>query len=464
MSTKNYWTRLRQRKISRRTMLQASSRAGVGAAGLALVGCGGDDDDDSTAADDGAAAAAAGDASAAAAAAEDAAAAAREAADAASAGGDEEQAGPQYGGTVVIQGGDGGIFDPAIAIHGATDSTIFQVYDFLNYLDDGFEVTAAMSELPEVVDDVTFVYNIKPNVHWQDKAPLNGRQFTAEDAAFGIERFGFDNPEFVYKDRYASVDEFEVLDDLTMRIKAREPFAPLLGAVAEQGAFMVSRDVVDAFGDERISTDLEAAIGTGSMMITSREPDVETVLERNPNYYREGLPYFDGYRMPWISDAAQRIAQYVAGELDFVQRQWWGTQPEIETLQAEIGEENLVVVPMKASHGVATHFNTKVEPYTDARVRLALHLATDREQLLATSLGSGQIGGPIAEAIAPYGKSPDELRELPGYRSGDLREQDLAEGRQLLDASGYDPDSVAAYAGRGRLLRRPRAGSPAELC
>ena len=85
----NYWTRLRHRKISRRTMLGASAKAGVGAAGLALVGCGGDDDDDAGGAAAAAeAAAAAGDSSAAAAAAERAAAAAEEAAAAAAAAGD----------------------------------------------------------------------------------------------------------------------------------------------------------------------------------------------------------------------------------------------------------------------------------------------------------------------------------------------------------------------------------------
>ena len=86
----NYWTALRQRKISRRTMLGASAKAGVGAAGLALVGCGGDDDDDGGAGDAAAAeaAAAAGDSSAAAAAAERAAAAAEAAAAAAAAAGD----------------------------------------------------------------------------------------------------------------------------------------------------------------------------------------------------------------------------------------------------------------------------------------------------------------------------------------------------------------------------------------
>ncbi len=89
MSDHNYWSNLRRRRISRRTMLGASAKAGVGAAGLALVGCGGDDDDDG--AGDAAAAeaaAAAGDSSAAAAAAERAAAAAEEAAAAAAAAGD----------------------------------------------------------------------------------------------------------------------------------------------------------------------------------------------------------------------------------------------------------------------------------------------------------------------------------------------------------------------------------------
>ncbi len=79
MSDRNYWTSLRQRKISRRTMLGASAKAGVGAAGLALVGCGDDDE--------------AGDAVAAgAAAAERAAAAAEEAAAAAVAAGEARAA------------------------------------------------------------------------------------------------------------------------------------------------------------------------------------------------------------------------------------------------------------------------------------------------------------------------------------------------------------------------------------
>ena len=45
MSKRNYWQRMRRSRMSRRSLLRASARAGVGASGLALVGCGDDDDD-----------------------------------------------------------------------------------------------------------------------------------------------------------------------------------------------------------------------------------------------------------------------------------------------------------------------------------------------------------------------------------------------------------------------------------
>ena len=80
MSDRNYWTALRQRKISRRTMLGASAKAGVGVAGLALVGCGDDDEPDAGAVAAERAAAAAEEAAAAAVAAGDARAADSEAA------------------------------------------------------------------------------------------------------------------------------------------------------------------------------------------------------------------------------------------------------------------------------------------------------------------------------------------------------------------------------------------------
>jgi peptide/nickel transport system substrate-binding protein len=454
--------------MSRRSLLRASARAGVGAAGLALVGCGSDDDDDAQ--PSGAQVAQQQDQQQQAMQqqaqpqqaqqqsmqqeqAEQQAEQQAQQQQAQTATAEEQQeteqaaaqaanSGPRYGGVLTFAGWDGGIFDPAIANHGGTDSIVLPIYDQLNYLDHGGVLTAAMAELPEIVDELNFIYTIKPNVHWQDKAPLNGRQFVAEDAAFGLQRYGQDNPEFIWRDRFAAVDQFGVPDDLTLHLTLGEVFAPLVTAVGEIQALMVSRDAVEAFGDDGIASNIEAAIGTGGMQHVSREADVVTVLERNPTYFREGLPYIDGIRANWNLDGAYRAAQYVAGESDILFTPWLGFPAENEAVRGQVGEENVVEVPMNATWNIAIYIHTKVEPYTDPRVRLALHLATDREQLFAVSAGFIEIGGPIGHAAGVYAWTVDELRQRPGYRSGAQREEDLAEGRRLLDASGYDPAGV----------------------
>ena len=343
-----------------------------------------------------------------------------------------------------IPGQDGGLFDPAVAIHGGTYAGVFQIYDWLNYLDEGFVLTEGMAGLPEVVDELNYIYTIKPNVFWHPKPPVDGRQFTAEDAAYGLERFGFDNPEFVFSDRYGLIERFDAIDTLTMHVEAGEVFAPILAAIGEDNALMVARDVVEAFGDAAISSDFEAQIGTGAMMGVSREPEIELVLERHPNYYKPGQPYFDEYRQISIPDAALRVSAFVDGQLDFLNSQWSGSLTDFEAAVGELGEDQVTGVPNPVTYGIAQHVHTEVEPYTDPRVRTAVHLATDREQLNAITLGGGAIGGPISAAIAPYGKTADELREFPGYRSGDLRQEDLAEARLLLDASGIDLGNLPA--------------------
>jgi peptide/nickel transport system substrate-binding protein len=406
-----YWARAARGRWSRRKLLRTAGVAAGGLGAAALVGCGGDD----------AAPAAPG------------AGATRVPSGSGASAGD-----PVAGGTLVAPGSDGGIFDPAIAIHGGTASTVFSVYDFLTYMDSGFEVTSAMAELPEIVDDTTLVYAIKPDVHWHDTPPLNGRRFTAEDAAFGLQRFGFDNPEFVFRDRYSAVDQFEVVDEFTLRLRLNEPFAPITKAVSEESALMVSREVVEEFGDAALSSDFDKQIGTGPMMPLRRTSESETVFQRNPNWRRSPEPYFDEYRAVWFADAALRQAAFVAGDTDFLNAYWIGSLAEAEDVEPQVGADNMVKLAHHVSFGTTAHFNTKVAPFSDKRIRTALHLATDRHALNAFFQGGGVIGGPIAPVIAPYGWTEEELVKLPGYRQGAEREEDLAEARLLLDAAGWD--------------------------
>ncbi len=424
MTDQSYWTRLSQQRLSRRGALRGAAVGAAGLAGAALIGCGDDDDDDDDD-DDGGGGGGGG-------------ATATATGTTASTPADQ----PVSGGTVTMPGSDGSIFDPAAVIRGGTVASVFSIYEGLNYFDTNFTLTSGMAELPEQVDELTVIYKIKPDVFWQDKAPLDGRQFTADDAAFGLQRFGQDNSTFVFGPRFSMVDQYEVVDDLTLRLNLSEPFGALLANVAEASSLMVSRDAVEAFGDEGIAANLDNAIGTGPFMPVSREESVETVFEKNPNYYRTGQPYFDEYRVIWFADLAARLAAFVSGQTDWVNSHWIGSLQDLETVQDQVGKDEVTGVPNPTTGGPATHFNTKVPPYDDPRVRTALHLALDRTQLLAIGRGGTVLGGPIPSVLSPYGFTEQELRATPGFREGAERDKDVANAKAMLEASGVDHSSA----------------------
>ncbi len=480
----NYWKRIRRQRMSRRGLLSAAGRAGVGAAGLALVGCGDGDDEPAVAQEDEQVQAqqqapvqqqAEQQAQSqpqvqqqaqqqTVAQAEQQAQQQAEQAEPAEDQAEQQQAatqpaesGPMTGGIYNYPSTDGGIFDPAVVIHGGTSGSIWNIYDRLNEQDGNYRITEAMADLAEVVDEQTFVYNIKPNVFWHDVAPLNGRQFTAEDASFGLQRFAQDNPEFIHTSAFELLDSFEVVDDLTLRLGASAPFAPLLTRVASTWALMVARDAVDAFGDTAIASEFDAQIGTGPFVAEARTADAETSFSRNPNWYRGEQPYLDGTRNVWFSDSAIQLSAFVSGQLDQLSSMVGGNPADLATVQAEMGEDEVWgVLRSRTTQGSGAHFNVTEEPYNDPRVRLALHLAANREQLIAVSLSTRipqTLGGPVAEVLQPYGFTAEELGQIPGWRSGAQRDEDVAEAQTLLDSTGIDlsnlPPAVVWSGGGG---------------
>ena len=61
-----------------------------------------------------------------------------------------------------------------------------------------------LAESWDTPDPLTIIFNIREGVHWQDKAPMNGREFTADDVVFnfhrllGLGEFAEAGPESLY--------------------------------------------------------------------------------------------------------------------------------------------------------------------------------------------------------------------------------------------------------------------------
>ena len=61
---------------------------------------------------------------------------------------------------------------------------------------------------------------------------------------------------------------------------------------------------------------VETAIGTGPFLLEHYEPNVKTVFKRNPDYFRQGLPYVDGVEWLVVQDESTGLAMYRTGQLD----------------------------------------------------------------------------------------------------------------------------------------------------
>ncbi len=203
----NYWLR---RRISRRGTLVGGAIAGVGAASMALVGCGDDDNGGSSST------------------------------------GTPKGLLPTVGATPTPQKQPkpGGAFSFQMpAIPPSLDpytQTSFQnayvnglVYSKLIRFKAGTpEVAPAdntmepdlAAKMPEQPDELTYVFNLKQNVKWQNVAPTNGRAFTSDDVKYAFDRY-MNYEKSVHKSNLQFIDKIETPDANTVKLTTKAPYA-----------------------------------------------------------------------------------------------------------------------------------------------------------------------------------------------------------------------------------------------
>jgi peptide/nickel transport system substrate-binding protein len=146
-----------------------------------------------------------------------------------------------------------------------------------------------LAERWEYLDDKTVVFYLRKGVKFHNKPPVNGRELKAQDVKYSLERF---TAKSGFRARFDDVDRVEVVDDYTVKIITKHPFAPLLAQLASPSHNMIlPKEAEDQYGDFNKA---EAAIGTGSFILERYERGVKLIFKRNPDFYMKGLPYVDG--------------------------------------------------------------------------------------------------------------------------------------------------------------------------
>ena len=290
----------------------------------------------------------------------------------------------------------------------------------VNLESSNFEIQGDLAKSWEISPDGTeFTFQLDENAVWSDGKPV-----TAEDVVFSLDRMV--QTEAGPRPRVGELKVFyegsEALGTGAVKVKTKFPAPGLLDVLAVDVFKILPKHwaapAPDGQGKEIWKP--ENTLGSGPFILKEFKKDVGTKYERNPNYFKEGLPNFDGMEYFIITDKGAAIAAYAAEQVlmsaSVVSRIDIADALRLE--QDWKGKISFHPTPGVAQVGLM--INTKKDPWTDPNIRLALQLAIDRAPIntainadvtdVGTPMEPGSWYGKSRESVAPVTRLPSDRR------------------------------------------------------
>ena len=241
----------------------------------------------------------------------------------------------------------------------------------------------------------------------------NGKELTADDVIYTFQAILNPKAPGSAAAGLASIDAkgMTKLDAYTVRIPCGTPFATLHQALAIPGY----SDVIP------VGYDPAHPVGTGAFQLKSFSPGTQSTFVRYGGYWQTGLPYLDEVVITDYADQTSQVNALLAGQVDVVNLL---SEDVISEVQGE--GKNILLSP----GGGWNPFTMRVDtaPFSDVRVRQAMRLVVDRQQML--DLVFGGFGTPGNDLFGIW--APDYDHSLP------QRHQDIDQAKYLLKAAGQE--------------------------
>lgn len=330
----------------------------------------------------------------------------------------------------------------------------FNIFDRLVDVEVGTDgnskIVPSLAESWDISDDgLEYTFHLRQGVKFH-----NGNDFTAEDVAYTFHRMltveGGVNTEFI--DQIKGADELlagetdtlegvEVVDDYTIKVALKEPFAGFLASISSPGVSIYDSEATEAAGDQ-FGMDPAVTVGTGPFEFSSWSFNNQLVLTRNEDYWKgaSGLP---GVVIKIIPDTETQSMMFESGELDILDLDYAADSVDRFT---ETYPDQIVQGPRVGIVYFTMNFNK--EPFQDVRVRKAVQMSIDRQAILDALYGGR---GQVEQGIFPHGLigfNPDqeEIKYDPEAAKALLAEAGYADGFDMeiaADSSASDTMTMA---------------------
>ena len=319
-------------------------------------------------------------------------------------------------------------------------------FDFSSYYYPFSVMTGNLVESWATPDPLTIVFHIRKGVHWHNKAPMNGRELTAQDVEYNFRRIKGWGKEGVPLQQFdifrMPVESITATDKWTVVVKMEQPSLDAVPSFTTGTmAFILPPEVIEQHGDYK---DWRNMVGTGPFMLADLVEGVSRTYIKNPDYWghdpkypENRLPYVDEVRHLYMGDEATLLAALRSASIDMVHTSGGMSVGSIDTVRSlQRTNPELQVGPFWIYNNSSASMNTRNPPFDDIRVRQAMQMAVDRETINETyysGLGkptpTGVIGDNLKGFYVPFEEWPEEVKKTYRY--------DPEGAEALLDAAGY---------------------------
>lgn len=325
---------------------------------------------------------------------------------------------PRRGGRLrvgVSSGSTLDIIDGQSVISYADTPRRLATFEGLSYFDESFRPKLALAEEIEATSASQWTIRLIDGVEFH-----NGKTLTADDLIYSIRRTLNPKAGALGFKGLSAIDpkRIQKLDARTVRLQLSAPDSNLLDALSQhfQGV------VPEGYSPNGQSKGPLRFVGTGPYKVKSFTPGQQSVHVRNENYWRDGEPYLDEIVIIDLADPTARANALMGGQVDMINQVPFA---QVEQIKASSG-----LAIYETENGAFQPFYMRVDkaPFSDVRVRQALKLIPNRQQVITQALGG-------------HGRVANDIPGLldPAYTGDTLpqREQDIEQAKSLLAAAGH---------------------------
>jgi peptide/nickel transport system substrate-binding protein len=325
--------------------------------------------------------------------------------------------------------------DPMTATGDLLGMVTQHFFETLYTFDKNWNVTPLLAEaLPEVsAEGKVHTIKLRQGITFHD-----GSAMTSEDVVASLKRW----LEVASRGKLvaANLESLEAVDDYTIKLTLKQPFAPLTSLLA----FNNSAAVV--LPSEKIAETLSEYVGTGPYMIKERKPDQYLQLVRFDGYKaREGEPdgfggarkqYLDEIRFVPVPDANTRVEGAIAGQYDYADLL------PVEAFDRLNGQAKTEPLVLKSFGWPMFIMNNKEGMMTKTGLRKAVQAALNAEDMLAAAFGKPEFYT-VDGALYPEGYQWRTDAGVEAYNMGDPEK-----AKELASEAGYDGKPIPILTSR----------------